>query len=585
MKDKAGQFLYVGKAKDLRKRLASYARYEETQYSKTSMMLSKVQQIETIITHTEKEALILEASLIKKHKPKYNIILRDDKNYPLIKVTVKETWPRLVMTRRRINDGSKYFGPFSSSSAMWETLNHLNFIFPLRRCKKKELKKRERPCLNFQMGRCFAPCVEKISTKEYQEMVHNVLMVLEGKNKQLISKLKTKMEQASDRLMFEKAALYRDRINAIRKTLEKQVMVATHKRDQDVFGLYRQDTSIAISIIFIRHGTVCGQQSFFLSEPLDNDVEVLAEVLERYYDDQHPVPQEIIVPFPLGEIEKTLVEWLSDLKNGKVAIKNPKRGDLLNLLKMANTNAKEVFADRGKKAKTWQGLAQTVQKKLRLSCLPERIECVDISNIGGEQAVGSLICFVNGEKETKKYRHYKIRTITGPDDYGMMAEVLERRLSRGKEEKDLPDLLMVDGGKGQLNIAIAVIKDLGLQDKIELVGIAKEKKGEGEKLYRPGRKNPILLANHSPTLLFLMRIRDESHRYGITFHRKLRKKKSLQSELETIQGVGPNRKKILLKTLGSLKRIKNASIDELADVPGLGSELAKQIWDHFHANH
>lgn len=585
MKDKSGNFLYVGKAKDLRKRLASYARYEAAQYSKTAVMLSKVQHVETIITRTEKEALILEASLIKKHKPKYNIILRDDKNYPLIKVTVRETWPRIVMTRRRINDGSKYFGPFSSSSAMWETLNYLNSIFPLRRCKKKELKTRERPCLNFQMGRCFAPCVGKISVKEYQELVSNVLMVLEGKNKQLISELKTKMEHASDRLLFEEAALYRDRIKAIRKTLEKQVMVAGHNRDQDVFGLYRKDTSIAISIIFVRHGTVCGQQSFFLPEPLDDDAEVLAEVLERYYDDQHPVPQEIIVPLPLGELERTLVEWLADIKKGRVDIKNPKRGNLLNLLKMANTNAKEVFADREKKVESWQGLAQALQKKLHLSCTPERIECLDISNIGGKQAVGSLVCFVNGEKKTNKYRHYKIRRITGPDDYGMMAEVLERRLSKGKEKNDLPDLLMVDGGKGQLNIAISVIKGLGLQDTIELIGIAKEKKGEGEKLYRPDRKNPVLLAKHSPVLLFLMQIRDESHRYGISFHRKWRQKKILRSELEAISGVGPNRKKILLKTLGSLRRIKNASIDELANVPGVGRELAGQIWSHFHANH
>lgn len=583
MKDKAGQPLYVGKAKDLRKRLASYARYETTQYSKTAIMLSKVRQIETIITQTEKEALILEASLIKKHMPKYNVILRDDKNYPLIKVTVKETWPRIIMTRRRVNDGSRYFGPFSSSSAMWDTLNYLNSLFPLRRCKGKELRKRVRPCLNHQMRRCLAPCAGKVNNKVYQELVHNVLMILEGRNRQLIDELNKKMKKASEELRFEEAAVCRDRIKALHKTLEKQVMVAGHSRNQDVFGFYRQSASVAISIIFVRRGAVCGQQPFFLAEPLDNDAEVLAEALARYYSNKHAVPQEIILPFSLEGMD-TLKEWLADLREGKVDIRVPKRGDLLNLLKMAETNAREIFADREKKAESWHGLAAALQKKLQLSHLPERIECLDISNISGEQAVGALVSFAGGEKETGKYRHYKIRTRTGPDDYGMMAEALTRRLRKGKEHGDLPALLMVDGGKGQLNVAVAVVNDLELQDDVDLVGIAKEKEGEGEKIYRPGRKNPILLANHSPVLHFLMRIRDESHRYGISFHRRWRQKKTLQSSLDTIRGVGLGRRKMLLKTLGSLKRIQNASVGELADVPGIGQELAGQIWTHFHGD-
>ena len=572
--------LYVGKARNIRKRLASYGRWGGADHSKTSVLLKQLAHIETIITRTEKEALILEATLIKKHRPKYNVILRDDKNYPYIKITVEEEWPRLLMTRRKINDGSRYFGPYSSSSAMWNTIKFLNSLFPLRRCKGKELRIRTRPCLNHQMGRCLAPCMGAVKADLYKEMVHDVLLVLEGRDRHLMAKIERKMDQASKELRFEDAALYRDQLAALKKTLEKQLVVGSRKQDQDIYGFMRQGQSVAVSIVAVRQGVVSGHRSFYLPEPVGDDQEVMSEVIKRFYSEASTIPKEIIIPFTADD-QSSLEEWLSDERGSLVKFKVPKRGDLVKLLDMAAINAKQVFADQENRKRSWQVMADGLVKTLHLSKKPEKIECLDISNIGGQQAVGSLVCFEKGEKLKKKYRHYRIKTVEGPDDYSMMAEVLERRFARGVKDDDLPDLLMVDGGKGQLNIALRIAKQFFQHEKIELLGIAKEKNEEGEKIYRPGRKNPVLLPQHSPYLLYLMNIRDESHRYGITLHRRLRRKKTLSSGLDAISGVGPGRKKELLRALGSLKRIKKASIDELTGVVGIGRELASEIYSHF----
>ncbi len=585
MKSRTGEVLYVGKARELRKRLSSYARIDQASHGKTAMLLSQVRGIATIVTNTEKEALILEASLIKQHRPKYNVILRDDKSYPLLKVTVQEEWPRLVMTRRRLKDGARYFGPLSSPSAMWETIRYLNSLFPLRRCKEKSLKPKDRPCLNHQMGRCLAPCADKVSREEYQELVNNVLLVLEGKNQQLVKELSRKMERAAAALDFEAAAELRDRIASLNKTLEKQQVVAAHNRDQDVLGFARQGDSVAVALLFIRKGVISGQQAFFLAEPVGSDPEVLTEVLSRFYGEEGQyLPQEILLPFA-GTDDPLLAEWLSELKGGTVTIACPQRGDRVRLLEMAETNAQQVLVARKTRQGSWQVLAEGLQKALGLARLPERIECLDISNLNGQQAVGSLVCFVGGEMAKDRYRHYGIHTVDGPDDYAMMAEVLARRFSKGLVEKDLPDLLLVDGGKGQLGVAMQALAELGGvpgAGAVELAGIAKEKAGEGEKLYRPGRKNPLILDNHSPVLLYLMRIRDEAHRYGITLHRKLRAKESLTSSLEQIPGVGKGRKELLLRELGSMHRLAQASVAELAAVSGIGPALAAQIWQHLH---
>jgi len=582
MKDAGGEILYVGKALELRKRLASYARVDSLGQSKTAALVARIRAIETIITASEKEALILEASLIKQHRPKYNVILRDDKNYPLLKLTVQEQWPRLVMTRRRARDGARYFGPFSSPTAMWETLRYLNSLFPLRRCKEKVLKSRPRPCLNRQMGRCLAPCAGLAGRDDYLAMVRRIQLVLEGRDQQLIQELEEEMRQAAAGLRYEDAALIRDRIAAVKKTLEKQRVVAGHGKDQLLIGLARHGTSVALAFIFVRQGVISGQETFFLPEPFGSDAEIIAGALTSFYGEEGAlIPKEIILPMEIAG-GGALADWLSEKKGGRVEIVVPVRGDRMRLLEMAAANAAQVFAERQAKSRSWASLATALEKALHLVHKPERIECLDISNISGRQAVGSLVCFAAGEKASRFYRHYSIRTVPGPDDYAMMAEVLRRRFTRGLAEGDLPDLLLVDGGKGQLGVAMKVCAELGVPDAVELAGIAKERAGEGEKIYRPGRKNPIVLPGHSPALLYLMRIRDEAHRYGITRHRKQRGKEALTSTLAGIPGLGKVRIAMLLRELGSVAQVAEATATELSAIPGIGPGLAEKIWRHLH---
>lgn len=581
MRGQKDEVLYVGKAVNLRKRLASYARFAGHAHSKTTVLLARLHRIETIITRTEKEALILEASLIKQHRPKYNVILRDDKNYPLLKVTVQERWPRVLMTRRRQRDGARYFGPFASPGAMWETLRYLNELFPLRRCKSKDFAGQPRACLNFQMGRCLAPCVGKISHADYQLMVDNVLLVLEGKKEKLLQELAVQMDKAARGQRFEEAARCRDRIRAVRATLEKQLMVAEHRLDQDVFGFARQGNGVAVAVLLVRQGVMSGQRHYFFIEPVGDDASLLAEFLPRFYEGGRIMPQEILIPFAI-EGMAALAEWLSEQQQRKVAILHPRRGDKLKLVAMAAANALQAFAEREIKKDSWEVLADALRQALKLDCQPQSIECLDISNLGGEQAVGALVRFDGGEKNTAGYRHFKIRTRSTPDDYAMMAEVLDRRLARGVKEGGLPNLLLLDGGKGQLNVARQALIHHGLTREVELAAIAKERREEGEKVFRPGRRNPLGLASHSPVLLFLMRIRDEAHRFGITMHKKLRHRQTLASRLDEVPGIGPAKKKALLRYFGSLRRIEAANPDELAVVKGIGPELARQVYGFLH---
>jgi len=579
MLDHKSAVLYVGKAKDLYKRLSSYARHNGSDYNKTTIMLKLVVSVDTIITRTEKEALILEASLIKKHKPKYNIILRDDKNYPYIKVTVDEEWPRVMMSRRRRKDKARYFGPYSSSADMWSTLKLISALFPLRKCKGSSLKARKRPCLNHQMGKCLAPCTGHADANQYRQNVENVIMVLEGRNKDLIKRLTDKMTVAAEELDFEQAAALRDQIKALTRTLEKQVVASQQQNDRDVFGFTRKGAAVAVAILFIRDGLISGSRNFFLEEPYGEDTRILAQVINLFYDQDSYLPKEILLPFAPEDLE-LIDEKLTDLRGAKIQISLPQRGDRLKLLSMAQANSDQVFATKEKKEKSWESLARTIQQKLQLQRSPERIECLDISNTSGKLAVGSLVCFEQGEPSKSKFRHYSIKTIDGPNDYGMMREVLQRRLSRGLEEEDLPDLFVVDGGKGQLSMALAVADELGIRGELDWIGIAKERDEEGEKLYKPGRKNPIVLPAHNPVLLYMMRIRDESHRFGVTFHRRIRNKSNFLSELDQIPGIGKERKKTLLKNFGSLKRIREATPEDLVQVDGIGEDLARQIYDH-----
>lgn len=575
MKDGKGVVHYVGKARDLRRRLASYQRYIDGGQNKTSVMLSKTWQIETILTATEKEALILEASLIKQHKPKYNIILRDDKNYPYIMVTIREEWPRLVVTRRRVKDQA-IFGPFSSASAMWETIRHLNVLFPLRRCKGSVLTPRSRPCLNHQMNRCLAPCYGKVSAVDYRQMVDDVLLALAGKNKELLRRLDREMRQAAESLDFEQAALLRDKIKALKQTMEKQVVAAGHHRDQDVFGFARHEAGCAVAVLVVRDGVLSGHHHYFLAEPFEDDALVLTEVLERFYDADRFVPSEVVVGLEL-ESPEVLAEWLSDLGQRRVTIRLPQRGDLVSLVTMANRNAEQVIVDHLAKSESWESMAAALRAALHLRREPQRMICLDISHLGGEQTVGAVVSFWQGKKESARYRHYKIQSVTGPDDYASMGELLRRHLLRAQAEEFLPDLVIVDGGKGQLQVAGQVVRELGLGERLDLVGIAKEREAEGEKLFVPGRKNSLAISRHSQVLLLLMKIRDEAHRFGVTFHRKWRGREALRSGLDTIPGVGPARKQALLTAFGSLQRLAAATPEELAAIPGISRDLAAAI--------
>jgi excinuclease ABC subunit C len=516
MLDRKSSVLYVGKAQDLFKRLSSYARFSGKEYSKTTIMIQKVVKVDTIITSTEKEALLLEASLIKKHKPKYNIILRDDKNYPYIKVTVQEEWPRVFMVRRKKKDKARYFGPYSSSAGMWATLRLISSLFPLRHCKGATIKPRARPCLNHQIGKCLAPCCGYCRPQQYAEHVQKIIMLLEGKNSDLVRTLKTQMQEASAALDFEKAAMLRDQAAALSRTLEKQVISASHSKDQDVIGYARNNTAVAVSVLFIRNGLISGNRSFFLTDPYGDDSSILSQVLGQFYSEQSVFPKEILLPFEPSDLELHR-DRFNDCSEMRTYLKIPQRGDNHQLITMANTNAAQIFKEKEKKRTSWQELAKTMVRLLHLDRDPDRIECLDISNIGGRQAVGSLVCYRKGEPDKTSFRHFRIRSVEGPNDYAMMEEVLNRRLSRAVEEDTLPDLFVVDGGKGQLGMALKVAEELGVKDDIDWIGIAKEREEEGEKIFKPGRKNPIILAPHNPVLLYLMRIRDESHRFGITF--------------------------------------------------------------------
>jgi len=572
MKSASGKILYVGKARDLRNRLSSYRNVSGDGFSKTAVMLEKAVKVETILTGTEKEALILEASLIKKHRPRYNVILRDDKSYPYLKVTVQEDWPRVTVTRRRRRDGARYFGPYSSPGAMRETLALIRELFPLRTCKGPNPKKRQRPCLNEQIGRCPAPCCGLADQQAYRDAVTKIVAILEGKKTELAGYLKERMDEAAKAYEYEKAAFLRDRLISLRTTLERQTVAATHNRNQDIFGLARRGLTAAVSVIYVRDGLVSGQQSFFMETVLGDDGEVMKGCLQQFYGDDRAVPPEILLSDEPVNLD-LLTDWLNDLRDATVKIKVPQRGKLAELTAMAKKNAEQVFADEEKKRLSNKTLLEAVAKTLKLRKIPQRIECLDISNIGGKQPVGSLICFTGGEPDKKNYRHYRIQGGDTPDDYAMMKEVLDRRFATDKEG-DFPDLLLIDGGKGQLNVAFHALAETGRLQDIELVAIAKEKKEEGEKLFRPGRKNPLLLPVYSPVLLFMMRIRDESHRFGITFHRRLRNKATLKSGLDKVAGIGPTRRSLLLKKFGSLKRIKAASVEELMKVAGIGPELA-----------
>ncbi len=588
LKDLKGTIIYIGKAKSLRNRVRSYSQKADERDIKTRTLISKVADVDYLVTESEKEALILENNLIKKYKPRYNVKIKDDKNYPYLRLTVDEPCPRLMIVRRVKRDGSLYFGPYPSALAVRNTLKLIYKLFPLRNCKDAKFKNRTRPCINYQMGRCLAPCVGKVDAHTYREIVKEVRLFLEGKDHELVRILKKRMRERSDRLDFEGAARIRDQIQSIEKTIEKQHIVSKGFLDQDVIGFHRNG-GIGVQTLFVRNGMLMGGRFFSLSQQKWPDEEIISSFINQFYGEGKFIPQEILLPFSIQDHE-LIEQWLTEKKGGKVKLMVPKRGDRRHLVRMATENAERAHRSKTELESDPEHILRELEQKLRLAHFPRRIEAFDISDIKGEFAVGSMVVFEGGEPLKSHYRHFRIKSLSGADDYGMMYEILTRRYQRAVKEGGLPDLLMVDGGKGQMNVALGVLKELGIEG-IDVIGLAKDRvqKGraptlerKGERIYLPKRKNPISLGKTSPALRLLQHIRDESHRFAVTYHKKLKHKGDFHSLLDEIPGIGRVKKKQLLRHFKSVKRIKEASMEELESIPSMNRKSAQQLFSFFH---
>jgi excinuclease ABC subunit C len=592
MRDKGTKVIYVGKANDLRSRVRAYFNSGDGR-SQIQFLVGRVDDIEVLVTSSAKEALILENNLIKQYKPRYNIRLKDDKSYLSIKVTTQHPWPRIFATRKIVKDKNRYFGPFSSAVAARETIDIIEKHFLLRNCTDYNFKNRSRPCLQYQIKRCLGPCVLPVSAEDYREQVRQAMLFIEGRQQELIAELKQRMQQKAESLEFEAAAKIRDQIQAVEKTLEKQRMVSHWGADQDIFGLYREGGFIEVQVLLVRQGKLTGNQSYSLEDLEFPDEEIVGSLLTQFYQGNRFIPDEILLPVTLEDREAR-EEYLADKKGKKIIILNPQRGDKRQLVEMAAENARQSFFERHDQEKAREKMLLELQSQLHLKQYPNRIECFDISTIHGAHAVGSMVTFINGEPDKARYRHYRIRTIdasSGGDDFGMMLEVLKRRFTRGKEDSDLPDLVVVDGGKGQLAMALAAMREVGVTG-VEAVGLAKMRVQAAprsaqierleERVFLPGQSNPVILKRNSNALFLLQRVRDEAHRFAITYHKKLRTKQTLYSALDKIPGVGGARKRALLRAFGSIKRIEEATLEDLLQVPSVNEKIAREIFNSLH---
>jgi len=590
MKDAAGEILYVGKAKNLRSRLRSYMQADRDTRPQIRFLMERATIIETIVTDTEKEALILENTLIKKHRPRYNIHLRDDKTFVSLRIDLREEFPMLEIVRQVRQDGARYFGPFASSSALRQTLKEIYRIFPLRHYPPAKCRQRGRPCLFHQIGQCSAPCHGLISAEDYGKLVDGVMALIEGRQGEVIEMLRERMRLAASRQKYEAAALLRDQIRAIETTVEQQKAVRYGTVDRDVVGVCRQGGEVEVVVLFYRQGKLSARRTYNLPWQLDED-QLLADFLARFYDRDLPVPDEIILPIVI-EGMASFSEWLTERHGRNMTVLVPQRGERRRLVELANRNAEEALRERGSREEARRKVLAEIQQKLSLQRLPLRMECFDISTIQGQATVASMAVVVDGEPVSSEYRHYRVKTVAGTDDYAALREVLCRRLRRGIEESRLPDFILIDGGKGQLGVLSTVIEDLEIAGRIDIAGIAKSRvksnvrgrvvERSEERFFLPGRKNPVILRRGSAALFLLERLRDEAHRFAITHHRKVRSKSQLKSSLDDIPGVGPRRQRALLKHFGSLKKIKAASLAELQTMPGLPRSIAEQVYRYFH---
>ncbi len=574
-RDASGRVLYVGKAVNLKHRLASYLKTPAKHDPKTALMLKKMEQVDVILTGTGREALILERNLIKEHRPRYNILLRDDKNFLCLRIDLREDFPALRFVRRFHPDGALYFGPYASAGMARETLKVMKQAFGVRTCKERRLAVRSRPCLEYQLAHCLGPCAGLVGEATYRQAVLEAVTFLKGKGGNLVKRLKAQMAKAADELDFERAAVFRDRIQAITQTLERQDMARPTFRDQDVLGLAEKDSAALIAVVLVRAGLVTGSREYFFSElPANGDL--LGAFLKQYYTEGRPLPQEILLPQDVPD--RRLLEVLfGEEKGTAVQLIVAPGGKKARLLSMAAENARAALKRRRQAPEPVDAL-RDLQARLKLPQIPARLECLDISTLQGDQSVGALVAFTDGVPDKSRYRRFKIRGVAGQDDYAMLREVVERHY--GKEGKELPDLLVVDGGRGQLNVVVETLKELALP-KFPVVGLAKATVQAGrpvrDRLFLPGRKNPLLPPATASGWLLLLKLRDEAHRFAITYHRRRARKELLASALEQAPGIGPVRRRRLLEHFSNLEAIKAAPVAELAALPGFNQKVAASL--------
>ena len=577
-RDKYQRIIYVGKAINLRNRVRSYVQQDINRSVKVTAMMRRAWDVETIQTKTEMEALILEATLIKEHHPKYNIMLRDDKTYPYVKVTVQEAYPRLFMTRRLERDGAKYFGPFTDVTAVHHVLRILRSYYPLRTCKSMKV---ERPCLQYHMHYCEGPCMNYVTVESYRKYIDDIVALFEGKQVQVIQEITSKMEQASEDLEFELAAKYRDDLLSIQKVQEKQRMV-TQRGDMDVLGMAIDGPMACIQLFFIRSGRLLGRENYFVQHEGDSPELVMTEFIKQYYGGSTFIPKELLLP--MDSVDRELFsEWFTSMKGQQVDVSVPQRGYKKDLIKMAEENAQNFLAERRRQ---WQytidksgGAVKKLAEVLDLPRLPERMECYDISHMQGAETVASMVVFEGGKPAKREYRRFKLKTVQGkPDDFASMAEIMERRYGNEKDWP-MPDLIIIDGGKGQLNAALPVIRAMGVTD-VPVISLAKRI----EEVFVEGESESIILEHHTPELQLLQQIRDEAHRFAITYHRRLRGKRNLESVLDHIEGIGPKRRKALYKHFGNLDAMRVAELEELESVEGMNKKAALAVYEFFRRN-
>ena len=572
-KDRSGDVLYIGKAARLADRVRSYFLKGTDHTPKTALLVGQIADLETMVTRSELEALILESNLVKRHRPRFNVVLRDDKQYPYLRLPIKERFPRLSIVRRVQKDGALYYGPYTPAGALRETLKVIKKVFPLATCTIDIDGTAERACIEFEIKRCMAPCTGQQTQEDYHRIVRQVRQFLEGHDRELVDELRSQMAAAASREEFEEAARLRDRIFKIERTLERQRITQTASIDQDVIGIARHGASVDLQVLFVRGGLLIGRKDFFWLESEAGDEELVRSAVEQFYNKEGQPPRELLIPVDIADAD-LLAHWLSDKRGETVRVLAPERGAKHQLVLLAEENAAAALADHLRNHELDRQAGEELQRVLRMNAPPRRIEGFDISNTMGNQSVASLVVWEDGRMKTSDYRRFKIATVQGANDFASMQEVVSRRY-KGMEDLARPDLVLIDGGPGQLAFARTALQEVG-HPELAVIGLAKAKGEKEERVYLPGRKNPIILRANSPATHLLQRIRDEAHRFAVTFHRKLRGKTLVTSQLDQIMGIGSITRTKLLKRFGSLANLSQASEEALREA-GLSERVVQQI--------